>query len=258
MEFIEQTLGQAVSQVQLQRTAGFIAFWTVIEVLAKYYAPEQVGGVEGRKKFSSRIVALVHSVFACVWCLYIMWVDHEEHAKISADPMYGHSDSVSMLFAHSAGYFIWDIVSVLRKEELDKGFIAHAICCSLCYVFGQYPYLQYFGIRFLLFEMSTPFLNIMMLLRQLGHIESRYHTWSKNMFGYTFLSVRIFFGFPTSYSFLSEAFPLLWSNTHHSTLVVVYYIFANLALNFLNVFWLMSILRMKGAKEKKKLVGLCN
>eukprot|EP00516_Mucochytrium_quahogii_P003592 CAMPEP_0203764488 /NCGR_PEP_ID=MMETSP0098-20131031/17747_1 /ASSEMBLY_ACC=CAM_ASM_000208 /TAXON_ID=96639 /ORGANISM=" , Strain NY0313808BC1" /LENGTH=31 /DNA_ID= /DNA_START= /DNA_END= /DNA_ORIENTATION= len=28
---------------------GFIAFWTVIEVLAKYYAPEQVGGVEGRK-----------------------------------------------------------------------------------------------------------------------------------------------------------------------------------------------------------------
>jgi hypothetical protein len=199
-------------------------------------------GEDGITNFAENVTSLTHALVTIALCYWILWADP---GNTELDHMYGHSDSAMVLFASSGGYFAWELLTTLSsKNKVEWPFVLHAVVGTLCYMFAQYPYLHYYGVRFLLFELSTPFLNMMRLLP--GSL------YMPKLFVYTFVACRILYGVPLSYFFWQESIELLRSGTQHSAFVVVFCLLANIALNFLNFFWLCSIYyRIVGENKSK-------
>ncbi|GBG25564.1 Topoisomerase I damage affected protein 4 [Hondaea fermentalgiana] len=246
-ELARAWVGMAAGATQLQRMAGFTAVFSVLAAGAERMAPTSIADNDERQRFGARVTGLAHALSTIGLAFWIL-TDEEETKAMDADRMYGFSDRANLLFAHSCGFFLWDIYVCVARAKIDWGFLVHGISCFLCYLFGQYPYLHYWGVRFLLYELSTPFLNAMLLLRQLGH-KGLLHSCMQNMFGYSFLLVRIFYGFTISALFTRDTLDLLRSGKAHSTFVVIYYLAANVALNSLNSFWLYKMLMTRSKKS---------
>ena len=65
------------------------------------------------------------------------------------------------LFAITTGYFLWDtMVSLIYLRENGPGFLIHAVLCCYVFVCSYKPFMQYYGVHFLLWELSSPFLNL--------------------------------------------------------------------------------------------------
>jgi len=245
-DYVESWFGEAVGARQMQRMAAFTIVWTVIDAIAERFAPKSIEDNDERRRFSGRVTGFVHAVSVICIAFWIL-LDPEETRETELDRLYGFSDRANLLFAHSCGFFLWDIFVCLGASKIDVGFLCHAIACFVCYLFGQYPYLHYWGVRFLLYELSTPFLNAMLIMRQLGY-QGTLHDVLKNLFGYTFLVVRIFYGFYISAYFTKDSVELLQSGRAHSTFAVSYYLLANVVLNGLNSFWLYKMLLTRSKK----------
>lgn len=241
------TLGLAVTQVQLQRTLAFTGLWSVLHWAGEKSAPASLIDHDERARFGSRTTSMAHAIAAIVLSTRLL-LDSEESKAMNEDRLYGMSDDFNMIASMSCGYFIFDLVYCLTRSKVEMGFVVHAVACALCYFFSQFPYLHWYGPRFLLFELSTPFLNVMLLLRQLGHT-GRAHDIAQTLFGYSFMVVRIFYGIFLSWGFWIETSDLLRNGNPHSVFVVVYYMAANAALTSLNLFWFSQMLKKRSKAQ---------
>ena len=62
-------------------------------------------------------------------------------------------------FIHS--YFVWDMyICAVRIKENGWQMLVHALASFAVFLFGLGPFTFYYGAVFILFELSTPFLNI--------------------------------------------------------------------------------------------------
>ena len=74
---------------------------------------------------------------------------------------YISTNRAGSLFAITTGYFLWDtMVSLLYLRENGPGFLIHAVLCCYVFVCSYKPFMQYYGVHFLLWELSSPFLNL--------------------------------------------------------------------------------------------------
>lgn len=65
------------------------------------------------------------------------------------------------MYATACGYFLWDaLISTYYVRWFGIGFVVHGILSLQIFLFSYHPFLQYYGPAFLLFEASTPFLNM--------------------------------------------------------------------------------------------------
>jgi len=64
---------------------------------------------------------------------------------------------------------------------------------------------------------------------------------TEKLFGFTFLIVRICMGLPLSAFAIYEAYHSYLAGNSHSTPIYIYFLFANLGLNGLNIYWLSGI-----------------
>jgi len=235
-----ESLGLGSSSEQLRRTALFFLGWTMLQLGSERLAPKSLSSAE-KSKFSKLCVQLCHAVSTSVISSYIIATPEEDPA-VTEDHLYGFSDRINLLFAHSCAYFLWDTYCELSKKKANFGFIGHGIACFLCYLFGQYPFLHFYGVRFLQFELSSPFLNIVGLFRLLRLERHPFYKYLQGTFGLTFLVVRIIYGFPLSYHFFQETIRLLQNGSAHNFGVLGYYMVSNLALNALNLTWLVLMI----------------
>lgn len=218
-------------------TLLFFILWERIAWVSKTFSIWLQFIQSDHNQFSERMTSLIHALVTIVGC-YCVLTD----VNIHLDHLYGYSVGAMKLFQSSCGYFMWDLYVSAFSKNVEWAFVLHAASCVLCYSFVQYPYLHYYGVRFLLFEISTPFLNIMQLLRQLRY-KGTFYFIIQCAFFLTFVLTRIIYGSYISYYFWLESLDLLYSGEQHSTFVVLYYCFANIALNSINVFWMTTMIK---------------
>jgi hypothetical protein len=61
----------------------------------------------------------------------------------------------------AAGYFLWDtLVSIEHLDVLGVSSLLHGIAALGVTTLGFRPFANYYGINFVLYELSTPFLNV--------------------------------------------------------------------------------------------------
>ncbi|KAJ2000859.1 hypothetical protein GGI04_000008 [Coemansia thaxteri] len=113
-----------------------------------------------RYKWCVRKVSSCHAAYMVTNALVII-----ANAKLRANPIHGSDPFAESAFTVTLGYFLWDIVNTYRHLDIDGvGYLAHAIMSFGVYLISYSPLLQYYGACFMMFEVSTIFLNIHMTL----------------------------------------------------------------------------------------------
>ncbi|KAF8263047.1 DUF887-domain-containing protein [Lactarius quietus] len=202
-------------------------------------------GARDRVGWQSRVASLVHALLIlplAARCLHI--------PALTADRAFGWDPRVGTLFAVTSGYFLWDSVVCLVHFE-GFGFMMHGFACLLVYLNAFRPFVAYYGARFLLWELSTPFLNIHWMLDKTGQTGSPLQLVNGLILISTFVSARLVYGSIMSYQFFQTLFEV---RDGLSSAVLAGYACGCTALNGLNVFWFMKMTAAlrKRFNEKKK------
>ncbi|KAI8904708.1 TLC domain-containing protein [Gorgonomyces haynaldii] len=172
--------------------------------------------------------------------------------QLQAQPLFGYSYYAGNVYALACGYFLWDTVYSIRNlSESGVGMVLHGIACFTVYLYSFTPYLQYFGSAFLLFEVSTIFLNVHWFCDKTGRSGSRLQWINGILLLLAFFSIRICFGLFMSYRF----FGTLQTIIHYDSIPpFLFYLYgaANVFLNLLNLFWFTKMIRSVMSRFKKK------
>jgi hypothetical protein len=151
-----------------------------------------------RLDWDAHVVSTLHAILILSLSLPILLTD----VRLHSDRVFGYSPAAGVTLAIACGYFLWDTAfSLYYIEKFGKSFFLHGVICFLVYLLSFKPYLMYYGIVFLSYELSTPFLNAHWFMDKTGWTGSRLQLCNGIVFLTLFLSVRIVFGFYTSYLF---------------------------------------------------------
>jgi TLC domain len=161
---------------------------------------------------------------------------------LKADPVWATTEAATTAMAFSAGYFVWDVIfSTLNYDVFGWQFLCHGILCLTMYTTGTTPFCQWYGCLFLMFELSTPFVNLHFAFEKAQFDNKCVVNLNKALLFVLFTSVRVIMGPIMSYYFWigvwtsDPARSLLW--------VRVLFLFGNGFLCCLNFLWFSYMLR---------------
>ena len=143
----------------------------VAPALSEYLAPATYRKLSAKTMidWEIRVVSLIQSTFVTVAALTIMGLDKEHRDAMSwQERLWGYDGASGMVQGFAAGYFLWDVqISAMYLPIMGLGSLFHAISALVVTSLGFRPFANYYGIHFVLYEMSTPFLNIHWFLDKL-------------------------------------------------------------------------------------------
>ncbi|KAJ3147282.1 hypothetical protein HDU86_008049 [Geranomyces michiganensis] len=163
------------------------------------------------------------------------------NTKLVNDKIGGYDAYAGEVFAVACGYFLWDsVVCLMNVKQFGLGFALHGVSCLGVFLLSYRPFLMYFGAPFLMFELSTPFLNIHWFCDKTGRTGSTLQKANGAILIVTFFLARIVFGFMNSYDFILTCLARMDEIPLH---YVYFYGAANILLNALNVFWFSQMIK---------------
>jgi len=173
---------------------------------------------------------------------------------LSKDRVLGYSEFGGLTYAFAVGYFVWDsIMSIRYVHYFGVGFALHGVASALTFIFAFRPFLMYYGPHFLLFELSTPFLNINWFMDKTGRASHPLQTVNGVILILTFLGVRILWGWYAAWQVAKDLYP--YRHSLPPWLLGIYLI-NNMSLNILNLYWFGKMIdavkrRAQGQTAKK-------
>jgi hypothetical protein len=197
-------------------------------------------------KWNLEVVSLVNSIIICSLAIpyyIIMKVNPSnlEFSEIVNDPFYGYSERALFVISIATGYFVWDlIVSIIHYPILKFVSLFHAMFSMLSFlmIFKTRLFI-YYGLVFLIFEASTPFLNIRSLLNKANKSKSKLYYINGILFVFTFFLSRLVFGF---YQFFNCSSKIIHNWEQFSPIVVTWYFIASTSSNVINIYWFVKII----------------
>eukprot|EP00282_Hemiselmis_andersenii_P025986 CAMPEP_0172021322 /NCGR_PEP_ID=MMETSP1041-20130122/13648_1 /TAXON_ID=464988 /ORGANISM="Hemiselmis andersenii, Strain CCMP439" /LENGTH=225 /DNA_ID=CAMNT_0012676635 /DNA_START=473 /DNA_END=1149 /DNA_ORIENTATION=+ len=143
----------------------------------------------------------------------------------------------------ATGYFLFDSLSVLLHMGSHGGqYLLHGVLCLITYgLAALFDVYHYWGPTFLLFEITTLFINARWWFAQLDNKEGTAYTINGISLILTWLSVRVIFGLSQSWVFWQDAFSP--ASAKVPAAIFAWYAFSNISLNLLNIFWFFKIMK---------------
>ncbi|PYH41495.1 TLC domain-containing protein [Aspergillus saccharolyticus JOP 1030-1] len=141
------------------------------------------------------VVSLVQSTFINLMALWAMWADEERSSMNAAERVYGYTGVCGLVSAFAAGYFVYDlIVSTVYIKMFGIGMLFHAISALWVFSFGFRPFVNFYSPVFILYELSSPFLNIHWFLDKVNMTGSKLQWYNGMLLLFTFFSCRLVWG----------------------------------------------------------------
>ncbi|KAI2607677.1 DUF887-domain-containing protein [Hypoxylon fragiforme] len=165
--------------------------------LSKWLFPVRYTALSPSRRLSwdVHVVSFVQSTTINVLALWVMFVDEERKNMDWQERLWGYTGGAAMIQALAAGYFLWDLIMTASHVNIfGLGMLAHAISALLVYSFGFRPFVNYYSCNFILWELSSPFLNIHWFFDKLGMTGSRAQLYNGLMLIFTFFSCRLVWG----------------------------------------------------------------
>ncbi|TDL25040.1 DUF887-domain-containing protein [Rickenella mellea] len=221
--------------------ASALGFWFTHLALAPFVSRMFVGGTydrlgRGRNNWcvaNVHVVSMAHALLVTPLAFRAL-----SSRALDADRAFGWDDKAGTAMAVACGYFLWDTVESIVHFS-DVGFVVHGLSCFLIYLLSFRPFIAYYGPRFLLWELSTPFLNIHWFLDKMGKTGSRIQLVNGALLLVVFTGVRLVYGNIMSYNFFLTMYAI---REEVSTLQVVVYCGGNVVLNTLNIVWFFKMI----------------
>lgn len=160
---------------------------------------------------------------------------------LAEDHVYGYTPYSAFIASMAVGYFLWDaITSVWYVKYFGVGFAVHGIAAGFVFLQGMRPLILHYCPHFLLFELSTPFLNVNWFATHMHDVQVPFLLRAINgaFLLLTFFFVRIVWGFYMVYFVFKDLFSSrVMALNQHPQWISWGIVLANIALNTLNVYW---------------------
>jgi len=109
--------------------------------------------------------------------------------------VWGYTGAGGMIQGFAAGYFLWDLcVSTLHVGIFGWGMLAHAIAALVVFSLGFRPFVNFYAPTFILYELSSPFLNVHWFCDKLHLTGSRIQLYNGILLLFTFFGCRLVWG----------------------------------------------------------------
>ncbi|KAJ1501855.1 hypothetical protein HMI56_002998 [Coelomomyces lativittatus] len=136
-------------------------------------------------------------------------------------------------------YFLWDtLFSWVYVKYFGIPFLFHGVAAFCVFFFAYKPFLMYFGAAFLVFEASTPFLNLHWYLDKLGYSGTFAQYINGCVLVVVFFLCRLVCGMYFSIQFYDAITQVA---SQFSSFTYYGYVVANISLNCLNMYWWMAM-----------------
>ncbi|EKV08349.1 TRAM/LAG1/CLN8 homology domain [Penicillium digitatum] len=141
------------------------------------------------------VVSLVQSVLINAAALWVMYSDEERSSMTSGERVFGYTGACGFIQALAVGYFLYDlIVSIVHVRMFGIGMLFHAISALWVFSLGFKPFLNFFAPTFILYELSSPFLNIHWFLDKVNMTGSRVQWYNGMALLSSFFACRLVWG----------------------------------------------------------------
>ncbi|KAJ9610333.1 hypothetical protein H2200_005110 [Cladophialophora chaetospira] len=250
-----KTLPYHVHHIGLTSLTYSTIFWVLSPVAsAKLFSVYRKSPRRTQINWNVRVVSLIQSIFICGSAICVILSDKSRVQSDVRSRLLGYSPMAARVQASAAGYFLWDIlVSVLYLPILGPSSFIHGVCALSITMLGFYPFANYYGINFVLYELSTPFLNIHWFMDKSGLTGSTWQLINGICLMGTFFASRIGWGLYQSFNLYRDIWTL-WridpasktgleaiGTTHDASSVSKWlsltFLAANTILSGLNIYW---------------------
>ncbi|RJE24575.1 hypothetical protein PHISCL_03106 [Aspergillus sclerotialis] len=141
------------------------------------------------------VVSLVQSTLINAVALWVMFTDQERKSMTSSERVYGYTGGCGLILALATGYFVYDlIVSTIYMKIFGVGMFFHGVSALWVFSLGFRPFVNFYSPTFILYELSSPFLNIHWFLDKVNMTGSRAQWYNGMMLLFTFFSCRLIWG----------------------------------------------------------------
>ncbi|KAK3902731.1 TLC domain-containing protein [Staphylotrichum tortipilum] len=148
-----------------------------------------------KANWDTHVVSLAQSLLINALALWVMYADDERRTFDYEHRVWGYTGACGLVQALAVGYFVWDLgITLLNFDIFGLGLLAHAVSALAVYTFGFRPYLNYYSPIFILYELSTPFLNIHWFFDKLDMTGSRPQLYNGIALLVTFFLCRLVWG----------------------------------------------------------------
>jgi len=205
------------------------------EVLSRHFRDRGKNRLSRRTRYQWKVKCVSQANAILMVCMSWGCIDLVE---LERDKAFGWDPKIGRLCAMACGYFFWDICETLYSNE-GIPFLIHGVACFCIFVLGFRPFIAYYGVRSLLWEASTPFLNIHWWLDKTDRTGSLIQLANGIVLLLTFFAARIVFGTWITWNFWQTLYAV---RSQFSTPLLVLYVVGNGSLNVLNWIWLFKMI----------------
>ncbi|KIW07494.1 uncharacterized protein PV09_01459 [Verruconis gallopava] len=170
--------------------------------LSPKLSPKHYPNLNPRTKLNwdVHVVSLVQSVLVCAIAVYVMLYDDERRNMNTEERVWGYTGGTGLVEAMGLGYFVYDLwITVQNIGMFGIGMLFHAISALTVFSFGFRPFVNYYAPDFILYELSSPFLNIHWFCDKLDMTGSTVQLINGIFLITTFISCRLVWGTYASY-----------------------------------------------------------
>lgn len=183
---------------------------------------------ESKLRWNMHCASMVSCCFITTCAASVMYIDGERRGMNLEQRVWGYTGAAAMVQAFATGYFVFDLLVMMRYHDVfGTGMLMHAVSCVITYTLGfvcgsanshvtranitKRPVFNYYGCVFLLYELSTPFLNIHWFTDKLHLTGTKIQLYNGIMLVLVFFSCRIVWGTYASYQLWKDIFEVLES-----------------------------------------------
>ncbi|KAK3394011.1 TRAM, LAG1 and CLN8 domain-containing protein [Podospora didyma] len=201
-EPLANLLAFPVLPLHVHEVVASALFYTFIHVIASpvlssYFFPKYYPKHSRSKKanWDAHVVSLVQSTIINILALWVMFTDKERQTMDWEQRVWGYTGASGMIQALACGYFVWDLITtIINIDIFGLGLLAHAVSALVVYSFGFRPFLNFYSPVFILYELSTPFLNVHWFFDKLNMTGSKAQLYNGIALLATFASCRLVWG----------------------------------------------------------------
>ncbi|PBP20932.1 DUF887-domain-containing protein [Diplocarpon rosae] len=165
---------------------------------------------ESKLRWNMHCASMVQSCTITMLALWTMYADDERRHMDLEERMWGYTGAAALVQALATGYFLFDLVVMVQYLDVfGLGMLAHAVSCLLTWTLGFRPIFNYYGCVFMLYELSTPFLNIHWFFDKLGMTGTKAQLYNGITLLVVFFCCRLVWGAYSSFNIYRDAWTAL-------------------------------------------------
>ncbi|MCJ1310682.1 hypothetical protein MMC25_004348 [Agyrium rufum] len=208
------TLPLHIHEVIFSFTLYTVTHIYIAPLISTRLFPKIYPSLNGRTRlnWNTRCVSLLQSTLINVLALWVCFVDEERQAMDWRERVWGYTGAGGMIQGFAAGYFLYDtILCALYVDVYGWGMLAHGVSAATVYCLGFRPFVNYYGATFILYELSSPFLNFHWFFDKLDMTGTLPQLINGIILASTFFCCRLLWGSYSSFRVLQD----VWAAIHN-------------------------------------------